>query len=150
MMESLFAVAGFVVIVSYTISRLKTPPLSLKAYTRTHLASLAFGGEGLEARTAAALAMLPKGKVIAFSELAVLVQGEKQGIQVIHFLKTISRENKLPWWRVVRKKGDWGLLNGYSRNTYQSQLLQAEGVAVAEDQTGQKQVNLEQWEWREE
>jgi len=89
------------------------------------------------------VATIPIGKVMTYGQIAALVGNPRAARQVggaAHFGDT-----KLPWHRVVNKKG--GLASGYhgGRLTHKEHL-EAEGVTVIEEE-GSYKVDVERLLW---
>jgi methylated-DNA-protein-cysteine methyltransferase related protein len=87
------------------------------------------------------VAMIPKGRVMTYGQLAALV-GHPRAARLVGGVAHYGPEN-LPWHRVVNKQG--GLASGYTWGGREghAQRLREEGVEVSEDYT----INIDSLLW---
>jgi methylated-DNA-protein-cysteine methyltransferase-like protein len=77
---------------------------------------------------------VPKGKVSCYRDIAVkagIPSGPNGARQTVRVLHSMSEKYKLPWHRIIRSDGSFGL-EGEGRDM-QISLLRAEGVEILED-----------------
>ncbi len=94
-----------------------------------------------------AVALIPKGKVVNYGFIAVMIGQPRSSRQVGFALRSLSLEEDIvPWWRVVNKQGYLSIEHGEAgmEKIIQKQLLEAEGVKVEEDFT----VNMHDYFWK--
>ncbi len=85
---------------------------------------------GLRERVEAIVAQIPEGRVMTYGQLAALC-GNARSARIVGSIAHFG-DPKLPWQRVVNKSG--GLASGYPGGRLgHKQVLEAEGVAVADD-----------------
>ncbi|MCJ7508400.1 MAG: MGMT family protein [candidate division Zixibacteria bacterium] len=70
---------------------------------------------------------IPRGKVATYGQIAAYAGNHRGARQVVWILNSSSRKEKLPWHRVINRKGQISLKPncGYE---IQKQLLQKEGI----------------------
>ena len=85
---------------------------------------------------------IPKGRVVTYSALAKLTENEIPVAEVSRVMKRISKSSHMPWWRVVRKDGKNGVLQGTEGGEQQRQRLEAEGVKFQGEN-----IPLKAYEW---
>lgn len=88
------------------------------------------------------LQKIPSGRIITFSRLAERMGQKNAGSQLSLEIRELSRQKKLPWWRVIRKDKGKGILLGGELGEMQKELLKAEGVEVEE-----RYISLPDFEW---
>jgi methylated-DNA-protein-cysteine methyltransferase-like protein len=81
---------------------------------------------------------IPRGRVMTYGQIAHLVldvcAGPVPAITVGRAMAASGRyDPTLPWWRVIGRAGDYGVLRSLPLSTEQRDLLAAEGV-VADDE----------------
>lgn len=72
---------------------------------------------------------IPYGKVMTYGQVAALSGNPRAARQVVRVLHTMSRKEKLPWHRVVNRKGEISLPHGQGFEE-QKAFLEAEGIEV--------------------
>jgi methylated-DNA-protein-cysteine methyltransferase-like protein len=70
---------------------------------------------------------IPRGKVATYGQIAALAGNPRAARQVVWILNSSSQKDKLPWHRVVNRKGQISLKPGQGYEI-QKALLQEEGV----------------------
>jgi methylated-DNA-protein-cysteine methyltransferase-like protein len=72
---------------------------------------------------------IPYGRVMSYGQVAEEAGNRRGARQVVRVLHTLSRKEKLPWFRVVNAKGQIRLPHGQG---FEEQVanLEAEGVEV--------------------
>ncbi len=70
---------------------------------------------------------IPKGKVTTYGQIAALAGDPRATRQVVWILNSSSQKDKLPWHRVVNRKGRISLKPNYGYEI-QKMLLQKEGI----------------------
>jgi len=75
---------------------------------------------------------IPKGKVATYGQVAVYAGHPRAARQVVWILNSSSRKDKLPWHRVINRKGSISLKPGYGYEI-QKGLLRKEGVKFGKD-----------------
>lgn len=76
--------------------------------------------------------MVPKGKVVSYGQVALMVGIPRAAIQVGWVLHEFG--DKVPWWRVVNKKGRISTTCMEHDANMQKKLLEKDGVKVSKDQ----------------
>src|SRR5688500_769023 len=95
---------------------------------------------GFAQRVHALVAQIPKGRVMAYGQIAALC-GSPQAARIVGGIAHFG-DPDVPWQRVVNKQG--GLAAGYpGGKTSHKQALEAEGVKVSEDY----KVNIQEILW---
>jgi methylated-DNA-protein-cysteine methyltransferase related protein len=82
-------------------------------------------------RIIAALKSVKPGKVASYGAIAAAAGNPQGARQVVRVLHTYSRQEGLPWHRIVRKDGSIAFPRGGGFER-QKALLEAEGIAVDE------------------
>jgi methylated-DNA-protein-cysteine methyltransferase related protein len=77
-----------------------------------------------------AVNMVPKGKVVSYGQVALMVGIPRAAIQVGWVLHQSG--DKVPWWRVINKKGHISTTCLEHDANMQKLLLEKEGVRVSE------------------
>ncbi|BES63975.1 MGMT family protein [Gottschalkiaceae bacterium SANA] len=72
---------------------------------------------------------IPYGKAMSYGQVAALAGNPRAARQVVRVLHTMSRKEKLPWHRVVNRKGEIRLPHGQGFEE-QKAYLEAEGIEV--------------------
>jgi methylated-DNA-protein-cysteine methyltransferase-like protein len=87
--------------------------------------------------------MIPRGKVAAYGQIAAFAGDPRGARQVVRILHACSDKDKLPWHRVINRKGQISLPHngGYE---IQKALLQKEGVNF----DIYDRIDLEKYLWR--
>lgn len=88
---------------------------------------------------------IPRGKVATYGQIARLAGSPKAARQVVRILHTCSEKNRLPWHRIINKKGEIALkpFQGYE---IQKQFLEQEGIQLNPD----GKIDLLEYLWRPE
>jgi methylated-DNA-protein-cysteine methyltransferase-like protein len=90
----------------------------------------------------AAIRSIPRGRVAAYGQVALLAGLPRGARQVSRVLHSLSDKEFLPWHRVLNRNGCISLpLEGHGRT--QAALLRKEGVAV--DERGRVDLNRYGW-----
>jgi methylated-DNA-protein-cysteine methyltransferase related protein len=95
---------------------------------------------GFRERVENLVAMIPRGRVMTYGQLAAL-SGNARAARIVGGIAHFG-DPGLPWQRVVNKQG--GLASGYpGGRSGHRQVLEQEGVAVSADNT----VDVEELLW---
>ena len=80
---------------------------------------------------------IPRGRVVSYGQVAAACGHPRAARQVGGILKAANEGNgKLPWWRVVNKKGEISIKGNWEAGKeLQKSLLIKDGIKVAEDCT---------------
>ena len=86
---------------------------------------------------------IPRGKVTTYGLLAGAAGNRRGARQVVRILHTCSKQEGLPWYRVVNREGRIALprFHGYE---LQKSLLEAEGIQFSED----GRIEFDRFLWR--
>lgn len=85
---------------------------------------------------------IPKGKVATYGQIAILAGNAQASRQVAYILHSSSEKEKLPWHRVVNRKGGLSLKPNFGYES-QKQLLEKEGIVFNRDSF----IDLELFLW---
>ena len=85
---------------------------------------------------------IPKGRVATYGGIARLAGSARAARQVVRVLHTCSRNEELPWHRVVNREGRIGL-KSFQGAGDQLRLLKMEGVAFSVDEA----IELNRFMW---
>ncbi|EOC1519101.1 MGMT family protein [Cronobacter turicensis] len=88
------------------------------------------------------VAAIPEGCVTTYGEVARLAGSPRAARQVGGVLKRLPEGSKLPWHRVVNRRGEISLTGPDLQR--QRQALLAEGVQVS----GEGEIDLARYGWR--
>ncbi|MGD6877815.1 MGMT family protein [Bacillus infantis] len=80
-------------------------------------------------RTIKIIKEIPAGKVMTYGQIAALAGSPRAARQVVRILHSLSRQEKLPWHRVISKMGEISIKDPMLREE-QRFLLEAEGITV--------------------
>lgn len=80
------------------------------------------------ARVHAIVRAIPRGQVLAYSDVAALAGSPRAARQVGQVLSRLPHDSDVPWHRVVRSSG--GFAPGDDRPARQRRALAAEGVVL--------------------
>ncbi|AGX04315.1 hypothetical protein B14911_28300 [Bacillus sp. NRRL B-14911] len=80
-------------------------------------------------RTIKIIKEIPAGKVMTYGQIAALAGSPREARQVVRILHSLSRQEKLPWHRVISKMGEISMKDPMLREE-QRFLLEAEGITV--------------------
>ena len=86
---------------------------------------------------------IPEGKVATYGQVARLAGNHRGARQVVRTLKTQTRKNDLPWFRVINSKGRISIRDEVGFEEQRARLI-GEGVEVTTD--GQIDLGRYQWE----
>ncbi|MDQ7051321.1 MAG: methylated-DNA--[protein]-cysteine S-methyltransferase [Enterobacterales bacterium] len=89
------------------------------------------------------VAVIPKGKVASYGQIADLAGLPGRARLVGKALGMTPKEMKLPWYRVLRSSGQLAFTKASPSAEKQKKLLQAEGVVVLNNR-----VKLTQHAWQ--
>ena len=78
-----------------------------------------------------AVNLVPKGKVVSYGQVALMVGIPRAAIQVGWVLH--QHGDRVPWWRVVNKKGRISTTCMEHNANMQKTLLEKDGVKVSKD-----------------
>ncbi|PWC15049.1 methyltransferase [Brenneria roseae subsp. americana] len=88
------------------------------------------------------VAAIPYGKVTTYGEVAMLAGSPRASRQVGGVLKRLPNDSKLPWHRVINRKGEISLIGAdYQR---QKSALLSEGIVF--DRYGK--IDLRRFKWQ--
>lgn len=76
------------------------------------------------------VSLVPKGQVVSYGQVALMVGVPRAAIQVGWILHEFSEKYELPWWRVVNKAGRISTTCFDHTADMQREFLVAEGVPV--------------------
>lgn len=104
------------------------------------------GTEGLFERVYQAVGRVPRGRVTSYAAIAALVTGHRGAARMVgwalHGLPS-SREDEVPWWRVINSQGRISISRHPGAAEEQQARLEAEGVRV----DGDFRVDLPGYGW---
>ncbi|MFC0523833.1 MGMT family protein [Pontibacillus salicampi] len=85
---------------------------------------------------------IPKGKVMAYGQIAKFAGNPKAARQVVRVLHSMGEKYQLPWHRVINSKGEIGITD---EEAFQEQklTLQEEGVDFLND----KRIDMAQYQY---
>lgn len=88
---------------------------------------------------------IPNGKVLTYGAVAALAHSPRSARQVGFTLARLGgNEKRIPWWRVVNKKGYLSIRGKlYDAKEMQKELLLGEGVKVNE----KYELDLKEYGW---
>ena len=86
---------------------------------------------------------IPRGKVATYGQIAAYAGNPLGARQVVRILHTSSMKDRLPWHRVINRKGQIALKPGQGYEM-QKQLLRNEGVAFGDADT----IDLKMYLWK--
>jgi methylated-DNA-protein-cysteine methyltransferase related protein len=92
-------------------------------------------------RTIKIIQEIPAGKVMTYGQIANLAGSPRAARQVVRILHSLSRQEKLPWHRVINKMGEISMKDPLAREE-QKFLLEAEGITV----DGKGTISLENFQ----
>jgi len=84
----------------------------------------------MTARIVGAIRAVPPGAVASYGQIAMVAghpRGSGAAREVVRILNSMSRKEKLPWWRIVRRDGAIALPEGEGAEL-QRELLGQEGI----------------------
>lgn len=83
-------------------------------------------------RVVDAIKAIPQGKVATYAQIAAYAGNSRAARQVAYVLHSSSREENLPWHRVVNSKGSISLKRKHAYEL-QKKLLREEGIMFEEN-----------------
>ncbi len=86
---------------------------------------------------------IPRGKVATYGQIAAYAGNPLGARQVVRILHTSSMKDRLPWHRVINRKGQIALKPGQGYEM-QKQLLRKEGVVFGDADT----IDLKMYLWK--
>ena len=86
---------------------------------------------------------IPKGKVATYGQIATLAGSPRAARQVVRFLLSSSRKEKLPWYRVINASGKISLKQGEGYEE-QKTILEEEGIEFKRDDS----IDLNKYLWK--
>ena len=92
----------------------------------------------------AVVAMIPRGRVATYGQVAALAGRPGQARQVGYALAALRPDTDLPWHRVVNARGEISLRSPSGGRALQRALLEREKVKF--DSSGR--ISLERFRWR--
>lgn len=101
-----------------------------------------FDNHNFQQRVWQIVAAIPYGQVTTYGEIARLAGSPRAARQVGGVLRRLPEGSKLPWHRVINRKGEISLI-GDDKNRQRS-ALEAEGIEVSND----GKVSLTRYCWQ--
>ncbi|UCC80834.1 MAG: MGMT family protein [Candidatus Zixiibacteriota bacterium] len=86
---------------------------------------------------------IPRGRVATYGQIAAYAGSPLGARQVVRILHTLSAKERLPWHRVINRKGQIALRPGQGYEM-QKQLLKKEGVTFSDNDT----IDLKKYIWK--
>lgn len=101
-----------------------------------------FDNDSFQQRVWQIVASIPFGCVTTYGEIARLAGSPRAARQVGGVLRRLPQGSKLPWHRVINRKGEISMVGDDLRR--QRDALEAEGVEVSND----GKVSLADYRWK--
>ena len=76
---------------------------------------------------------IPPGKVITYNRLSALAGPGADVLGIARRMRALEGVEGVPWWRVVHREGDKGVVPDSAAGEKQRDLLQAEGIAFTKE-----------------
>jgi methylated-DNA-protein-cysteine methyltransferase-like protein len=93
---------------------------------------MAGGAISFSRRVKEVVKMVPKGKVVSYGQVA-LYAGYPRGARSVGRILRQTRDNLLPWWRVINNRGYISIKGNWEHEAEeQRELLRKEGVDVSD------------------
>ncbi|RLM27780.1 methyltransferase [Brenneria alni] len=89
------------------------------------------------------VAAIPYGKIATYGDVALLAGSPRASRQVGGVLKRLPKDSKLPWHRVINRKGEISLVGDDHQR--QKLALQAEGITF--NRQGKIDLNAFRWQY---
>jgi len=90
---------------------------------------------------------IPRGHVLGYKDVAVLLGRPNNARQVGYALAAILPSDQVPWWRVIRSNGSIALQGDPDRGPQQQGRLAAEGITIS--QAYRVDMRVYRWDpWR--
>lgn len=149
-MSQRFYLALFILLaaLAYALLKMRSPlkgyapaPLGRRPERRTQPKTTETGHKDSE--LANLLLSIPKGRVVTFSTLAALLGPGASPAQLSRKLHLLAARGEIPWWRVVRREGQRGLVSSSKSGQIQRELLEKEGVLFQK-----RSFHLEDYQWK--
>jgi methylated-DNA-protein-cysteine methyltransferase-like protein len=86
---------------------------------------------------------VPRGKVATYGQIAALAGNPLGARQIVRILHSSSKKDRLPWQRIVNRKGQIALKPGFGYEE-QKQLLEKEGVSFSINGA----IDLKRYGWK--
>ncbi len=102
---------------------------------------------GFHARVAAAVHMVPPGRVTTYGDVAGVLGSPRVARQVGWALAALPAGSEVPWHRVINAQGRISPRGDVVRASEQQGLLEAEGVSF--DASGRVDLTALRWDWPE-
>lgn len=96
------------------------------------------------ARIYSVVALIPRGRVATYGQIAALAGVPRRARQVGYALAALPAEHAVPWHRVINFKGEVSKRARGDVDAYQRALLENEGVSF----DGRGRVALARFRWR--
>ena len=77
-----------------------------------------------------AVSSVPKGRVVSYGQVAARIGSPRASRMIGWALSRLPYETKVPWHRVVNRKGELSIVHAFVRVEDQANLLMKEGVIV--------------------
>jgi len=91
----------------------------------------------------AVVAMIPRGRVATYGQIAELAGRPKQARQVGYALAALKPDTDVPWHRVINARGEISLRSPSGASALQRALLEREKVRFDAD----GRISLERFRW---
>lgn len=75
---------------------------------------------------------IPRGKVMSYGQVAAVAGSPRGARQVVRILHSMSKQEAIPWHRIVNAKGEISIQAAEGRYT-QQRLLEEEGICFEAD-----------------
>ncbi|MEC5318014.1 MGMT family protein [Brenneria populi subsp. brevivirga] len=98
--------------------------------------------DGFQQRVFQIVAAIPYGKIATYGDVALMAGSPRAARQVGGVLKRLPEGSKLPWHRVINRKGEISLIGDDHQR--QKSALQAEGIVF----NRQGKIDLATFRWR--
>jgi methylated-DNA-protein-cysteine methyltransferase-like protein len=97
-----------------------------------------------EEKVRALIRAIPKGRVVTFALLSAHAGPGFEVLKISREMRTFASEGELPWWRVVRREGQRGMVSSSAElGKKQQKLLEEEGIRF---EGGTFNLTRYQWE----
>ena len=136
----IFSLFGLVVAVAYLGWRL-FPPF-MQGLDRNELDQEPDSNLTPEKNLLKLVRKVPKGHVVTFGMLSQQMEGGMPPAQIAKHIRELGTGSHLPWWRVVRKEGNRGVIPVTETGVKQRKKLESEGIQF-EGET----ISLKEFEW---
>ncbi len=103
---------------------------------------------GFHARVAAAVRLVPAGRITTYGDVAGVLGSPRVARQVGWALAALPADSDVPWQRVINARGRISHRGDVLRPSEQQRLLEAEGIAFSDSGRVVGFDNL-RWDWPE-